>query len=187
MNAPTRTDWIEAYRIGFETGLLSVADLIAWADAVLMHEAGPDPFFTELALSGSRPNDLPGLFRAVTPPRPTPVPTRAVLGLVGQRLRAGRIDNGFVGDYLRLKLTSSPLTDTERDVGYWLGSCHELPEELKLDAKQLRQHTHDFLALYADFDWTNYTDWPAVNVVCTEKLARFAASWSDRKRRVGLP
>ena len=72
-------------------------------------------------------------------------------------------------------------------MGYWLGSYYELPESLNLNMNQLRQHTRDFLALYADFDWTNYTDWPAVNSYCIEKLDRFIASWADRKRRIGLP
>jgi hypothetical protein len=140
--------------------LIHPKEVIDWADGLVMHENEPDPFFIDLSLGHDR-NGLIDLLYSITAPNSSLV-TRALLGLVYQRLSAGAItvsDAVVVMDKLNF---GGLLTHTEAE------QLHYITEESWMDESvngniELGERVSTFLSTYKEFEITNYKYWYGLN------------------------
>jgi len=116
MQTPTRKDLAEFYRLALASGLCTPADVVAWADGVIVAEAHPAVVFLDLACGGHQPaavvqtllHDVPGAADAA-------VVTACLLDLAGRRVREGGVSALDVTQRLCALARNEPVLDEVAD------------------------------------------------------------------------
>jgi len=130
MQTPTRKDLAVFYRLALESGLCTPADVVAWADGVIVAEAHPAVVFLDLACGGHQPaaavqtllHDVPGAVDAA-------VVTACLLDLAGRRVREGGVSALDVTQRLCALARNEPLLDGVADTLGWLEDDYALARD----------------------------------------------------------
>ncbi len=80
-------DTAEVYRIGLLIGFFQPADVVRWADAVILTSEKPDPCVIDVSLSEKKPiQDIAHLLKDIKGESHPTLPAHVLMGLMGRKL-----------------------------------------------------------------------------------------------------
>lgn len=152
---------LEVFYWGLKWGLITKAEVVKWADEIIIAEAEPDYFFIELSLSKDIIASI-GLVRNQMNLDNEPVVCRVLLGIIYYKLSNNVIElqkAAIIMDKIALHNT---LTSYER------GSLYQFSDEEQEAFRQehfetLRIEILEYLSDYKSFTLDNYNTWPSIN------------------------
>ncbi len=162
---------------GLRNGLVSKAEVVKWADDIILTEDDPDYFFIELSLA-SNINQLLNII-STTPMMDEPVVGRILLGLLYWKTEKTLIDARRIVSILDEINTNDNLSSEER------GDIYQLSDEFdnKFGMKIFEEWEADvsqFLSNYKSFTIDNFTEWQRLNDTLE---AKFKAMCQERRRQ----
>ncbi|QXV64990.1 hypothetical protein INP83_18190 [Mucilaginibacter sp. 21P] len=157
---------LQAYRLGLRIGLITKADVVAWADEIIMHTDEPD--YTFIALSMSRDdNELIGVINQTVPESDDLVITRALLSEVWRRFDNQTINVAEAVFYIE-SLPRYKLTDYESLQAYDLEDYEFLYGHA--NEPNLKFNVIRFLSIYQRFNFDNYPEWNKLSDELTAEI-----------------
>jgi hypothetical protein len=153
---------LEVFYFGLKWGLITKADIVKWADNIIMAaEEDLDYFFIELSMS-SNINETMALIKEQIIVNNAPIVGRVLLGLIYHQLNNNAIELKRACDIMDRIALHNTIT------GYEIGSLYQFSDELqKAFSPEHFNYLHseilEFLSSYKDFTVDNYDMWPTVN------------------------
>ncbi|MFC0514003.1 hypothetical protein ACFFGT_07335 [Mucilaginibacter angelicae] len=153
---------LKVFYFGLESKLITKADIVKWADDIIMAaEEDLDYFFIELSMSSSISEAIV-LIKDQIPVNNAPIVSRVLLGLIYHQLNNNIIGLKRACDIMDHINFSNTLT------GYEESPLYQFSDEFQEAFRQehfdnLRNDTLAFLATYKNLTLDNHSEWPAIN------------------------
>jgi hypothetical protein len=164
---------LQAFYFGMANGVVSVREVVAWADTIIVNENEPDYFFIELSLC----SDLNGMLQVISNTVSIDwdiISIRAVIGLVYHKYQAGILDNSKAINVLDAFSYGYSLSNYESSCIYDLVDD---PDSYLEDFALVTERLLDFLIDYQCFNLNNYSEWPIINQAVEAIVAEHQAKW----------
>ncbi|MCB2377780.1 hypothetical protein LGH70_09320 [Hymenobacter sp. BT635] len=158
-------------RLGLQLEVISLSDVSDWVDEVLLREGEPDAFFVALyRLLHTEKHRLLEYLRQSFPEASFPV--RPALAWLQQQFASGTqaLKNTLTSLYqLRTLVTS----EQEAACIYGLAADYEQAAATTEEARELvARETAAFLGCYREYTFANRAEWPRLDAVLEERLAK---------------
>lgn len=151
---------LQAYRDGLSIGLVTRAEIVAWADDLIVKTDEPDYFLIEISMSKDQ-KDLINILNNIAPPTESTIPKRALLGLVNQLFIENKSDHTeIIALITDLLYNFDNLSTYERGMYYTFDDYYLYYHSINDEG--LIADLQAFLSIYAEFKFDNYTDWPEI-------------------------
>jgi hypothetical protein len=165
------TALFEAFSMGLINRIISVRQVIDWADAVIEHDAKPDDFIIELAMCGQNNiNELISLLTAYVSEAKTRVAGHATLGLLHHAYAAGKVDFYRVVRTMDWLATHDQLSEEECRLMYGIDDAYSMAVDgVYGSVDAVANFVGHLLAFYPDFRLDNVNQWNEIDAVLGAK------------------
>lgn len=168
---------LSVFRRGLQNGLVSKADVVKWADAIILAEDEPDYFFIEIAVAP----DVNNLLEIIgnLPLQYEPVTERVLLGLLYLKVKQDLIEPRKTASILDEINAMDALSGEERNELYEFSDDFERKYRTEFFGEWEADVLH-FLSDYESFTLDNAAEWATINTILE---ARVNAIEQERQRR----
>ena len=169
------TALFETFSIGLTNRIISVRQIIDWADAIIEHDAEPDDFIIELAMCGQdNINGLISLLTAYVGEAKSWVAGHATLGLLHHTYTAGKVNFYRVVQTMDWLATHDQVSEEECRLLYGIDDIYSMAVEgVHGSVDTIANFVAHLLAFYQDFRLDNATQWAEIDAALDLKQESF--------------
>jgi hypothetical protein len=169
------TALFEVFSIGLRHRIISVRQVIDWADEIIEHDAEPDDILIELAMCGqNNSNGLISLLDAYVGEAKPGVAGRAILGLLHQAYAAEKTDLYRVVQAMNWLATHHQVSEDECRLMYGIDDTYSMAVEgVYGSVPTVANFVAHLLAFYQDFRLDNVMQWAEIDAALSAKQEAF--------------
>jgi len=162
-------------RAGLASGLLSKAEVVDWADAIITRDEQPHVFFIDLAMSSNKSvNDIIHFIADFLDFETAVISGRPLLGMLFRKYRTNQLDLLQTVEKLFALRHEASFTEQEMDNIYSLEHQFDAAIHGVYGSVQaIESEVAEFLSFYEAFDLGDYPNWPMHELDVDKRLDQF--------------